>query len=157
MTKVTYLIKAQAFFFIAIIYLMIINYTAPAIIDVGEALYTTMGGSGNDIQAVSWLFIIIIYLILAIVIPLNYIYLGMTTPTEKNGPNPFMMSILGIFLLFISIILTVKGWFIIQAFASFVSGDEILTTIYWVGLITTWILCNLVSPIIIIIQAQQES
>lgn len=134
--------------------MIIINAIGPTLIDIGESLYTLMGGSGDTIQSISWLFIITIYLFLSLIIPLNYIYQGITTPNTKEGPNPFMQSILGIFLLFISILLTVKGWYIIEAFASFANNDPVLLAFYWIGIITTWTISNLIAPVLIIIQAQ---
>lgn len=87
--------------------------------------------------------------------PINMIYNGITTPTDPKI-NPFMQIIGSVFLFFLAIILTVKGWYIITSLSEVVSGDILLTVIFWMGLLTSWILTVIIAPISIIVQAQQQ-
>lgn len=125
------IMKGQVFFFLGFFYVLIMSYILPPIIDVGESLFPS-----NDLQAIAWLFALIFYLFLAMIYPINMIYNGITTPTDPKI-NPFMQIIGSVFLFFLAIILTVKGWYIITSLSEVVSGDILLTVIFWMGLLTS--------------------
>lgn len=156
MANVREIVRGQFFFFIAFMYILIMSYMAEPLIDVGEGLFSTFGIVNTDIQAISWLIIIVFYIFLGIIIPGNMIYQGISEPKDPKI-SPFMYSIMGISMFFIGLLLTIKGWYIIQAIADTLTGNDLLIAIYWTGLIISWILCNIIAPVIIVLQAQQEA
>lgn len=127
----------------------------PPLIDVGEGIFTTFSITDTSIQGIAWLLIIILYIFLALIIPINLIYEGITSPNPKDV-SPFMMSILSISMFVIGILLTIKGWYIIEAFTGYLDGDVLLLSIFWTGLIASWILNVIIAPITTLIQTQQE-
>lgn len=143
------IVKGQLFFFAGILYMLVISYIAPTLIEIGQSLF-----DNDDVTGISWLIIIFAYVIITIGLPAHFTWKGLTD--NKEGTSPVLQSIGAIAMFILGILLTIKGWYIVTTIASALSNDLLALIIFWTGLLISWLLNIIVTPIVVLVRAQQQ-
>ena len=114
---------------------------------VGETFFTS-----SDIGPVIWFGIIILWIVMAIVMPMYYIVTGL----QEEGGHAILNASIGVLIFIFGMALTLKGWFWVTGFAG-LSDTPLVTAIFWVGFLLSWISTVFVVPAALIVKAFKDS
>lgn len=140
-----------ASFFGSIILFNFITYLTP-VGDILQADYSSV--DNTTIGGLAWLAFIIISLLGMIVIPTFLTIEGLRD--EDKQQHPYAMMLAGVLIFIFGIMITVKGWYMLDALASATTENYILT-LYWIGLLLAWAELIIITPAYLIIKGQTEA
>lgn len=144
------ILKGQISFFAGILFILLISFIVPPIIEAMSGIQTESG-----IEGIIWFGLIILYVLMGFVMPLYFIYKGLVVEDDNN--DPFINILIAVVSFIFNIIITIKGWFMITAFNTYLSsltveGIELIMVLFWMGLLLSWVTCVIITPIYTIIK-----
>lgn len=134
MTNLAKVTKGMMSYFIGFFVSIILYYLIPALID---------GLINTDHQAITTMGMILIWIICMLIIPAAMIVQGLREE-EEQGASIMGVSAGVLYFIFV-IAITIFGWFMINGLASVIE-DQLLTVIFWLGLIVNWVLTAIGAP-----------
>lgn len=141
------LIQGVLMFFMGFLAILVIQTIMPYLTSAGDAIY-----SAENISEIAWFGAIITYLLLGVIGPI-----WLTAEAIKEGESNGMGdAIAGAAIFLLSIAVTAKAWYIITALPDY-SPHAFITVIYWLGLISVWVMITVITPITLIRKATAEN
>lgn len=151
MVNLAYITKGVGVFlatvFISILAYQLILVLAGVVNDVSDE-----NAIGDSIEAIIWFGVILVWVLGTLAIPAHYYYKGLT---EEDDLSPISKSLIGIIIFIFGILLTVKGWYLAPAIASFLD-TTLQIILFWIGLILTWATIVIATPFYCILDATQR-
>lgn len=145
--------KGGSFWLLGIlITVMTITYIVPDMVTAGQTLTEIPSGMHTEIEGIIWLMVLIITTIISIIIPNAIIYPALQEPNISD--NKLVIITVAVVMFLLSMILTIKGWYIIEAVYTIITNDFI-KALFFLGILEVWSLIVIVSPLYSINQAKQ--
>lgn len=134
--------------FISLLGYVVLNAIFPVVNDA-----TDTNAIGDGWEGTFWFVLIIIWIAGIFVLPGAQYYKGIT---EEDDIPKVVKGALGVLMFLIGMIITIKLWFMATAIADILSSHtQILTIVYWMGLLFNWATCILITPYYMIADARR--
>lgn len=144
MTNLTKIGKGAFSFFIGYIFIIVMNYLFPPLIETLQTIYPSA-----EFEQIGILGLMVVYVILCIITPQYYILTGLREQsTTQQGAITIFLAIL---IFFFGIILTYKAYYMIPILAS-LADNGITQAIFWIGTIGVWTEIILITPAYMILE-----